>query len=65
VAHTCNPSFSGGRDQEDHGWKPAQANSPRAPTSKKTHHRKRDCGVDQVVGTDFKPQYHKKKRVIR
>jgi hypothetical protein len=23
VAHTCNPSYSGGRDQEDHGLKPA------------------------------------------
>jgi hypothetical protein len=22
VAHTCNPSYSGGRDQEDHGSKP-------------------------------------------
>jgi hypothetical protein len=27
VAHTCNPSYSGGRDQEDHGSKPAQAKS--------------------------------------
>jgi hypothetical protein len=27
VAHTCNASYSGGRDQEDHGSKPAQANS--------------------------------------
>jgi hypothetical protein len=27
VAHTCNPSYSAGRDQEDHGSKPAQANS--------------------------------------
>jgi hypothetical protein len=27
VAHTCNPSYSGGRDQEDGGSKPAQANS--------------------------------------
>jgi hypothetical protein len=28
VAHTCNPSYSvGGRDQEDCGSKPAQANS--------------------------------------
>jgi hypothetical protein len=27
VAHACNPSYSGGRDQEDRGWKPAQANS--------------------------------------
>jgi hypothetical protein len=22
VAHTCNPSYLGGRDQEDHGFKP-------------------------------------------
>jgi hypothetical protein len=27
VAHTCNPSYSGDRDQEDHDLKPAQANS--------------------------------------
>jgi hypothetical protein len=27
VAHACNPSYSGGRDQEDHGLKPAWANS--------------------------------------
>jgi hypothetical protein len=27
VAHACNPSYPGGRDQEDHGSKPAQANS--------------------------------------
>jgi hypothetical protein len=28
VAHICNPSYSGGReDREDHGSKPAQANS--------------------------------------
>jgi hypothetical protein len=27
MAHTYNPSYSGGRDQEDHGLKPAQANS--------------------------------------
>jgi hypothetical protein len=26
VAHTCNPSYSGSRDQEDPGLKPAQAN---------------------------------------
>jgi hypothetical protein len=25
VAHACNPSYSGGRDQEDHGSKPSQA----------------------------------------
>jgi hypothetical protein len=27
VAHTCNLSYSGGRDQEDHGSKPTHANS--------------------------------------
>jgi hypothetical protein len=27
VAHACNPSYSGGRDKDDHGSRPAQANS--------------------------------------
>jgi hypothetical protein len=35
VAHTCNPSYSGGRDQEDLGWKPPWANSWQDPISKK------------------------------
>jgi hypothetical protein len=26
-AQACNPSYSGGRDQEDHGLEPARANS--------------------------------------
>jgi hypothetical protein len=34
VAHTCNPSYSGGRDQEDHGSKPAWANSSQDPILK-------------------------------
>jgi hypothetical protein len=25
VAYACNSSYSGGGDEEDHGWKPAQA----------------------------------------
>jgi hypothetical protein len=33
--HACNPSYSGGRDQEDHGSKPALPNSLRDPISKK------------------------------
>jgi hypothetical protein len=33
-AHSCNPSYSGGRDQEDHSLKPAQANSYRDPILK-------------------------------
>jgi hypothetical protein len=35
VAHTCNPSYSGGRDEEDHGSKPAWANSSRDHILKK------------------------------
>jgi hypothetical protein len=31
VAHICNPSYSGGRDQEDPGSKPARANSSGRP----------------------------------
>jgi hypothetical protein len=31
VAHTCHPSYSGGRDQEDCSSKPAQANSSVRP----------------------------------
>jgi hypothetical protein len=34
VAHACNPSYSGGRDQEDCSLKPAWANSSRDPISK-------------------------------
>jgi hypothetical protein len=35
VAHSCNLSYSGGRDQEDCSLKPAQANSLQDPISKK------------------------------
>jgi hypothetical protein len=34
VAHACNPSYLGGRDQEDRGLKPAWANSLRNPILK-------------------------------
>jgi hypothetical protein len=34
VAHACNLSYSGGKDQEDHSSKPAQENSPQDPISK-------------------------------
>jgi hypothetical protein len=57
VAHTCNPSYSGGRDR---GLKPAQANSSQNPISKKPI-VKRASGVAQGVGTEIKHQYSKKK----
>jgi hypothetical protein len=31
VAHTCNPTYSGSRHQEDRSSKPAQANSSARP----------------------------------
>jgi hypothetical protein len=34
VAHTCNPSYSGSRDQEDCGSKPVQAKSSQDHISK-------------------------------
>jgi hypothetical protein len=40
VAHACNPSYSGGREQEDHSSKPALANSWQDPILKKTLHKK-------------------------
>jgi hypothetical protein len=33
VAHTCNPHYSGGRIQEDHGSRPVQAKSSQDPFS--------------------------------
>jgi hypothetical protein len=47
LAHTCNPSYSGGRDQEDHSSKPAQVNN--LWDSRKYPTQNRAGGVDQVV----------------
>jgi hypothetical protein len=49
VAYTCNPSYSGGRDQKGLGSKPALENSSQNPILKKTYHKKRAGGVAQVV----------------
>jgi hypothetical protein len=61
VAHTCNPRYSGSRDQEDHSSKPTQASHLRDPISRQTFTR-RAGGVVQVVGPEFKPQNGKKKK---
>jgi hypothetical protein len=68
VAHACNPSYSGGRDQEDHGSKPAQENSSRELISKILNTKQPASGVAQVgrvpssksQGPEFKPQYCQK-----
>jgi hypothetical protein len=61
VAHTCNPSYSGGQDQEAHSSKPAQENNSWDPILKNPS-QKRTGGVVQGVVFQFKPQYHKKKK---
>jgi hypothetical protein len=51
VAHTCNPSYSGGRDQEaDYSLRPAWANE-------KTLHKKRLAEWLKVEALSSKPQY--------
>jgi hypothetical protein len=62
VAHAYNPSYSGGRDQEDHSLKPAQANSSQNPILKIPNGIKKAGGIAQDVGPKFKPWYHKKKK---
>jgi hypothetical protein len=60
VAHACNPSYSGGRDQEDVGLKPLGKQFIMRPyLKKKTLHKNRAGGMAQGVGPEFKPQYHK------
>jgi hypothetical protein len=61
VAHACNPSCSGSRDQEDLGWKPAWEDSSRYPVLKKPI-TKRAGGVGQGIGLQFKPQAAKKNK---
>jgi hypothetical protein len=63
VAHTCNPSYSGGRDQEERGSRSAQANSSQEPILKNPKQKKKDRagGVAQGEGPEFKTLYYKKK----
>jgi hypothetical protein len=49
VAHTCNPSYSGGRDQGDHSSRPASANSSGDPILKKNITKKSAGGVAPVL----------------
>jgi hypothetical protein len=56
VAHAYNPSYSGGREQEDHGLKSAQANSFEILSGKKKNpSQKRAGGMAQRISPEFKP----------
>jgi hypothetical protein len=61
MAHACNPSYSGGRDHKDRGLKPAQASSLWDPILKNPS-QKRASEEAQGIGSEFKPQYQKKKK---
>jgi hypothetical protein len=62
VAHTCNPSYSGGRDQEDHCSKLAWANSLRDPILKKAHHKKGLVKWLMMQALSSNPSTSKKKK---
>jgi hypothetical protein len=66
VAHACNPSYSGGRDQEHLGSKSARANSSRDPILEKPI-TKKGWWSGSRCSPEFKPQYcqKKKKGVLR
>jgi hypothetical protein len=59
VAHTCNPIYSGSRDQEDQDCKPAQANSSQDPITKNWA-----SGLAQGEGPEFKLYYHKQNKIL-
>jgi hypothetical protein len=64
LAHPCHPRYSGSRDQEDHGSKPAPANSSRDPISKKNPSQKRAAGVARGVDPEFQPNIKEPCRVV-
>jgi hypothetical protein len=55
LAHTCNPRYSGGRDQEAYNSKPVQANSLQDPILKITYHKRRAGGMAQGVDPESNP----------
>jgi hypothetical protein len=61
VTHSCNPSYSGGRDQEDRSSKAAQTNSLQDYISK-IPFTKKGWWNGSRCRPEFKPQYCKKKK---
>jgi hypothetical protein len=61
VAHSCNPSYSGGRDQEDYGLELTWANIL-SDAVLKNPITKRAGGVAQGEGPEFKTQCCKKRK---
>jgi hypothetical protein len=59
MAHACNPSYSGGRDQEDRGSKPTRANRVYL---EKTYHKKQLMEWLKVKVLSSSPSTAKKKK---
>jgi hypothetical protein len=64
VAFACNLSYSGGRDQEDHGLKSVEANSPQDPTSKKFLHKNGLVEWLKVQALSSSPSTEKSKKSL-
>jgi hypothetical protein len=62
VAHTCNPRYSGGRDQEDQSLKPAWANSSRDTILKQPITKKGLVEWLEVKSLSASPSTTKKKK---
>jgi hypothetical protein len=70
-AHTCNPSYLGGRDQKDQGSKPDQANSSQDPISKITRAKETGdmaqvvkCLPTKLEAINSNPSSQKKKKIL-
>jgi hypothetical protein len=62
VAHTCNPSYSGGRDKEDCSSKPTQANCSVIPYLEKPFTKIRLVEWLKVKTMNSSPSAAKKKK---
>jgi hypothetical protein len=60
MAHTCNTSYSGGRDQQDCSSKPTQANSSTRPYLEKTITKKWLVEWLKVKALSLSPSFIKK-----
>jgi hypothetical protein len=60
VAHACNPSYSGGRNQEEHGSKLDLANSSVRPYLKITFHKNGQAEWLKVLTLSSNPSIEKK-----
>jgi hypothetical protein len=62
VAHTCNPNYLEGRDQEDSGSKPTQENSLKSLSQKPLHTQKIGLEWLKVKALSSSPTTTKKKK---